>query len=60
MFILSVISSGLKFWSVNHSSIHENSELKVLNSIKFFGEVSNNWPNDLLGTNAYKTLQSCW
>ena len=60
MFILSVISSGLKFWSVNHSSIHENSELKVLNNIKFFGEVSNNWPNDLLGTNAYKTLQSCW
>ena len=60
MFILSVISSGLKFWSVNHTSIHENSELKVLNDIKFFGEVSNNWPNDLLGTNAYKTLQSCW
>ena len=60
MFILSVILSGLKFWSVNHSSIHENSELKVLNNIKFFGEVSNNWPNDLLGTNAYKTLQSCW
>ena len=60
MFILSVISSGLKFWSVNHTSIHENSGLKVLNDINFFGEVSNNWPNDLLGTNAYKTLQSCW
>ena len=24
------------------------------------GEISNNWPNDLLGTNVYKTLESCW
>ena len=23
-------------------------------------EISNNWPNDLLGTNVYKTLESCW
>ena len=35
MFILSSISSGLEFWSVNHTSIYENSELKVFNNIKF-------------------------
>ena len=52
MFILSSISSSLKFWSVNHTSIYENSELKVFGNIKFLGERSNNWPNDLLGTNA--------
>ena len=23
------------------------------------GEISNNWPNSLLGTNVYKTLESC-
>ena len=35
MFILSSISSGLEFWSVNHTSIYENSELKVFKNIKF-------------------------
>ena len=25
-----------------------------------FGEISNNWPNDLLETNVYKTLESHW
>ena len=28
--------------------------------MKFFGEISNNWPNDLLGTNACKTLEFFW
>ena len=51
MFILSSISRGLDFWSVNHTSIYENSELKVFKNIKFLAEISNNWPNDLLGTN---------
>ena len=60
MFILSSISRGLDFWSVNHTSIYENSELKVFKNIKFLGEISNNWSNDLLGTNVYKTLESCW
>ena len=27
-FVLSSISSGLEFWSVNHTSIYENSESK--------------------------------
>ena len=29
MFILSSISSGLEFWSINHASIYENSGLNV-------------------------------
>ena len=27
--------------------------------INFFGEVSNNWPNYILGAIVYKTLESC-
>ena len=60
MFVLSSISSGWEFWSVNDTSIYENSELKVFNNIKFFVELSNNWPNDLLETKVYETLESCW
>ena len=51
IFILSSMSSGLEFWSVNHTSIYENSELNVIKKIKFLGETSINWPNDLLGIN---------
>ena len=60
MFILSSISSSLEFWSGNHTSIHENSELSVFKNIKFVGEISNSWPNDLLRVNVYKTLEFCW
>ena len=56
MFIFSSISNGLEYWLVNHTSIYENFELKVFKNIKFFGEISSNWPNDLLGTSVYKTL----
>ena len=42
MFIFCSVSSGLEFWSVNHTSIFENSELKVYRNIKFSGEISNN------------------
>ena len=52
MFILSSISSGLIFCSLNHTLIYENYELKVT------GETSSNLPNDLLGTNVYNTLES--
>ena len=54
MFILASISSGLEFWSVNRTSIFE-----IFENTKFFGERSSNWLNDLLGTNVYKTLESC-
>ena len=36
MFILSSISRGLELWSVNHTSIYENSELKGFRNIWFF------------------------
>ena len=42
IFILSSISSRLEFWSVNRTSINENSELKFFKNKKFLGEVSNN------------------
>ena len=58
-FIISCISSVLEFWSVNHTSVYENSELNVFNNIKFLGEILNNWPNNLLGINIFKTLTSC-
>ena len=53
MFILSSISKGLEFWSVNHTS-YGYSESKVFKNITFSGEISSNLPNDLLGTNVYK------
>ena len=54
IFILPSISSGLEFWSVNHTSIYENSESKVFKNIRFLGKISSDWPNDLLGINVYK------
>ena len=60
IFNSSSISRGLEFWTANHTSMCENSESKAFKNITFFVEVSNNWPNDVLGTNAYKTLESCW
>ena len=59
MFILSSISNGFQFLSVNHASIYENSVSKLFKNIKCLSETSNNWPNDLLRTNVYKTLESC-
>ena len=56
MFILSSISRGLELWSDHTSILQENPELKVLKNIKFLGEISNNWQNDLFGTNVY----NCW
>ena len=60
MFVLSSISSGFEFWSLNHTSVYRNSELNVFKNIKLLDEISNNYPNDLSGTNVYKTLESCW
>ena len=42
MLILCSISRGLKFLSVNHTSIYENSESKVLKNITRLGEISGN------------------
>ena len=60
MFILPSFSGSLEFWSVNHTSINKNPELSVFKNIKFLGKISSNWQNDSLGTNVYKTLESCW
>ena len=53
-FNLSSISNGWLFWSVNHTSISWNSELKIFEKIWFVGEISNKLPN------VCKTLESCW
>ena len=60
MFVASSTSSTSEFWSVSHTSIQKNSELNVLKNIKFLSKKFNKWPNDLLGTNVYKTLESSW
>ena len=57
MLILSSISSGLEFWSENHTYIKVANQ-NLLKNIKFLGEISNNLSNDLLEANAYKTLES--
>ena len=54
MFILYSVSSGLEYWSVNNTLIYENFELNVFKNIKFLDKISNNWLNDLLGTNVCK------
>ena len=40
MSVLSSISSGLEYSTVNHTSIYENSKLIVFKNIKFFDEIS--------------------
>ena len=48
---VNIFSRVSEFRSVNHISIYENSEWKVFKNIKLFGEISSNWPNNVLGTN---------
>ena len=59
MFIFSSISSCVEFWSVSYTSVYENSESKVL-KIYFLGEMSTNWPHDLLEINVYEIVESYW
>ena len=37
--------------------VHESSELKVFKTIKFLGNMFNNWKKDSLGLNVYKALE---
>ena len=60
MFILFSISRSLEFWLVSHTSMYENTELKVFKNIKLLGEIISNLPNNLLGINVCKTLESSW
>ena len=48
-----------EFWSVKLTSMYENSEWKVFKNIKISEEVCNNWQNNLLAINVFKTLESC-
>ena len=59
-FILSFISNGWLFWSVNHTSMSWNFDLNVFKKLWFFGEISNKLPNGLCGTSVCKTVESCW
>ena len=59
-FIISSISGGWLVWSVNHTSKYENFELNDFNGIKCVGAISSKLRNGLLGTNLYKTVESCW
>ena len=59
MFILSSVSRGLEFWSVNHTSMYQNSESKDFKNKIFWDEISSNWPKDLLGINVYKSSEFC-
>ena len=63
MLIESSISKALVLLSGKKTSIHENSELQFFKFIRYLHEISNNWPNDLLGTNKYKldlADNRCW
>ena len=60
MFILASLSSGFEILLMSYTSVYENSELKSFKNIKSLVEMSNNWPNYLYRTNAYKTFKSCW
>ena len=54
------IYSDLRFWSVDHALIYENSELKVFKNRIIFYDFYTNWPHDLLGANVYKSIESSW
>ena len=60
MFFLSSISSDLEYWLVNHTSIYKFLNQMLWKSKRFLEGTSNNWLNDLSGTNVYTTLESCW
>ena len=61
-FIVSSISSS--FWSILILSLNYTQYTKTLNSMSleitnFFGEITDNWRNDLFAKNLYKTIESC-
>ena len=57
--ILPSLSNGWLFWSVNHTSMYEDSEINVFKKEKLVGSISNKLPNGLFGTSMYKTYESC-
>ena len=56
--VSSSTSSISQFWSINHTSIWQNSEWNFLEKYIFLDKISKDWPKDLLAINLYKTLES--
>ena len=57
---LSSVSSALLIWSVNQTSIKENSVLTVFIIVKECGETFTYCPNRLFGTKLNETFNVCW
>ena len=55
---MSSICSGLEFWSVNLTSVCENSESKTFKNVNTWYDICNNWSVDLLGANSYKVYEA--
>lgn len=55
-FIIPSISIGWKPWSVNNTSMNDNSKLIVLKKINFGGEILSRYTNDLSEINAHKLI----
>lgn len=55
-FIIPSISIGWKPWSVNHTSMNDNSKLIVLKKINFGGEILSRYANDLSEINAHELI----
>ena len=60
MLTLHSITHDLQFGFLNKTSINKHFNQKFLRNFKFTGEISNNILKNLLGSNVYKTLDSCW
>ena len=60
IFTLSSISSGLLFWSVNHTWMDWNSKLVVFSIFNEWGKIVINWLNCLLRTKVNNTLDVYW
>ena len=53
----SCTSNGWELCSVNHTSIYDNTEIKV--SRKFGSEISSDYPNDLFVIDIHKIFERC-
>ena len=47
------------FWSLNYTQYTKTLNSMSLEITNFFGEIADNWRNDLFGKNLYKTIESC-
>ena len=48
---------GWEFWFLNYTFMNKNYELNICKTIKFVGEISKNYPNNLFGMNESKALR---